>query len=44
MLRYVNGVDFELRRYQDEDRDGESVKLMRIEIRKWPGCEVLCFA
>ena len=29
-------VRFELRRYPDEDRDGENVKLMRIEIRHWP--------
>jgi hypothetical protein len=32
-----HGVGLELRRYHDEDRDGESVKLMRIEIRSWPG-------
>lgn len=37
VLRDVNGVGVELRRYHDEDRDGESVKLMRIEIRSWPG-------
>ncbi len=33
----VNGVKVELRRYHDEDRNGEPVKLMRIEILKWPG-------
>ncbi len=44
VLRHVNGVDFELRRYEDDVRDGQIVKIMRIEIRKWPGCEVLCFA
>jgi hypothetical protein len=37
VLRDVNGVGVELRRYPDEDREGESVKLMRIEIRSWPG-------
>jgi hypothetical protein len=29
-------VHFELRRYPDEARDGENVKLMRIEIKRWP--------
>jgi hypothetical protein len=35
-LRWQHGVHYELRRYADEDRDGEHVKLMRIEILKWP--------
>lgn len=35
--RDVNGVKVELRRYADEDRDKQPVKLMRIEILKWPG-------
>jgi hypothetical protein len=30
-------VHYELGRYADEDRDGENVKLMRIEIQRWPG-------
>jgi hypothetical protein len=30
-------VDVAFKRFHDEDRNGESVKLMRIEIRKWPG-------
>ena len=29
-------VDVGFKRFHDEDRDGESVKLMRIEIRSWP--------
>jgi hypothetical protein len=37
VLRDVAGVRVELRRYHDEDRDGENVRLMRIEIRHWPG-------
>ena len=37
VIRDVDGVEVELRRYADEDRNGDSVKLMRIEIRKWPG-------
>jgi hypothetical protein len=37
VLRDVDGVSVELRRYHDEDRHGESVKVMRIEIRHWPG-------
>ena len=32
----VNGVKVELRRYHDEDRSGEPVKLVD-EILKWPG-------
>lgn len=35
-------IKYELRRYADEDRDGENVKLMRIEIRQWatkPSCQ-----
>jgi hypothetical protein len=32
-----SGVGVELRRYHDEDRNGENVTLMRIEIRTWPG-------
>jgi hypothetical protein len=32
-----SGAAVELRRYHDEDRNGENVKLMRIEIRTWPG-------
>jgi hypothetical protein len=36
VIRDVDGVEVELRRYADEDRNGDSVKIMRIEIRKWP--------
>jgi hypothetical protein len=32
----AGGVNIELRRYGDEDRNGDSVKIMRVEIRKWP--------
>lgn len=37
VLRHVDGVHVGFHRYGDEDRDGQSVKVMRIEIRKWPG-------
>jgi hypothetical protein len=37
VLQDINGVRVEFRRYYDEDRNGENVHLMRIEIRKWPG-------
>jgi hypothetical protein len=30
-----HAIRYELRRYADEDRDGEHVKLMRIEIQHW---------
>jgi hypothetical protein len=36
-IRYVDGVQVEFRRYADEDRDGQHVKLIKIEILKWPG-------
>jgi hypothetical protein len=36
MFHKVDGVHVGFLRYGDEDRNGASVKLMRIEIRKWP--------